>query len=98
MEVLDLPLDQQAAAQILLSLGRWGRLPETKGMVDWLKTELTRLDAANRRELNEAITRQRQGGSQVVEDLLRMAEEADDKAEKIRANLDLAKQRKGVQT
>ena len=78
--------DQHATLNILASLARFSTLPETRGMRDWLKSELARLDAANRLEVGPVELRQRQGACQVLEKLFEIAENADKTAEKIRAN------------
>jgi hypothetical protein len=78
--------DPQAAIRILSSVARFATLPETMGMREWLKAEMERLDAANRREVNPVDLRQRQGACQVIEDIFRIADEADRTIEKIRAN------------
>jgi hypothetical protein len=78
--------DPQAAIRILSSVARFATLPETMGMREWLKAEMERLDAANRREVNPVDLRQRQGACQVIEDIFRIADEADRTIDKIRAN------------
>ena len=78
--------DQHATLSILASIARFSTLPETRGMRDWLKSELDRLDAVNRKELDGIEFRQRQGACQVLEKLFEIAENADKTAEKIRAN------------
>ena len=85
--MIDVPQDPQEAMQVYLALSRFERMPETRPLVDWLTAELTRLDAANRNEPVDVAFRQRQGACQVIGKLLKLAEEADNKAEKIRANL-----------
>ena len=85
--MINLPQDQTKAMQVLLSMGRFARLPETQGMVSWLKTELMRLDTANRHEPDEIVYRQRQGACQLLEDIFNTADGADRKAELIRTNL-----------
>ena len=93
--MLNLPDDQQDAMTVLISLDRFVRFPEMQPAVSWLRAELTRLDGMNRKEASEAGFRQRQGGGQVLDDLLRLSDGADKQAEQIRATL--LKQRKGVQ-
>jgi len=78
--------DPQAAIRILSSVARFATLPETMGMREWLKAEMERLHAANRREVNPVDLRQRQGACQVIEDIFRIADEADRTIDKIRAN------------
>jgi hypothetical protein len=78
--------DQSAALSILSSIARFSTLPETLGMMEWLKSELERLDAANRIELDKDIMRQRQGACQTLEKLLELTATADKTADKIRAN------------
>lgn len=78
--------DPNTAIRILSSVSRFAVLSEVVGMRDWLKSELARLDAANRRELDEVTYRQRQGACQLLESLFAMAETADETVEKIRAN------------
>lgn len=87
--------DPSANLSTLLSIGRFSRLPETRGMVEWLKVELARLDTLNRKETDDAILRQRQGACQVLEAILKIADEADSKAEQIRAII-MSKSSKGV--
>ncbi len=78
--------DPNQAVSILSSIGRFSALPETRGMRDWLKSELQRLDAANRIEMDKTVFRQRQGACQVLEKLFEIADTSDGKIEKIRAN------------
>lgn len=85
--------DPSTNMNTLLSIGRFGRLPETAGMVAWLKSELIRLDTANRVELDGNIIRQQQGACQALADILGLVEQADNKAEQIRVNIS---KRKGV--
>lgn len=84
--MITLPQDSQRKLQVLAALGRWIRFPETRQMVEWLQGELQRLDTVNRREIEDITYRQRQGAAQAIAELLRMAEEADTTAEKIRIN------------
>jgi hypothetical protein len=86
--VIDLPSnDPHAALSILASVSRFSTLSETRGMRDWLKSELMRLHQANQYELDNTIYRQRQGACQVLAKLFEIAETADEKADKIQANL-----------
>jgi hypothetical protein len=80
---------------VLISLDRFMRFPEMQPAVNWLRRELARLDGLNRKEAKNAVVRQRQGASQVLDDLLRLSDGADKQAEQIRATL---LKRKGVQT
>jgi hypothetical protein len=73
-------------ASILSSIARFATLPETRGMYDWLKAELDRLDAANRGEMDQAVFRQQQGACQVLGDIFKIAETASEAVDKIRAN------------
>lgn len=78
--------DPNVTLSVLASLSRFSTLPETRGMKEWLRNELTRLDEANRHEPDKDVFRQRQGACQVLEALFKLAETADVTAEKIRAN------------
>lgn len=78
--------DQNVTLSVLASLSRFSTLPETRGMRDWLRDELGRLDAANRNEPDEVAFRQRQGACQVIQAIFTAIETADRTAEKIRAN------------
>jgi hypothetical protein len=92
--MIDIPNnDQNQALSILASISRFATLPETMAMREWLTSELARLDASNRRESGETLLWQ-QGACQVLEKLIRLQEEADDKVQKIRTNIN---NRKGVQ-
>lgn len=90
--MLSVPTDQNEAQRILSSIGRWGSSPETYGMIEWVKSELARLDRLNRRELDNDVMRQRQGACQILEELLEKAEKAAEQAEQIRK----FQQRKGA--
>ena len=81
-----LPQDQSMALSTLLSLRRFSQLPETQQMREWLRQELSRLDAANRREISDVSYRQRQGACQVLDSLFKLAEEADGKIAQMRDN------------
>jgi len=81
--MFSLPTDQSEAERVLSAIGRWGSSPDS-AMVEWLATELDRLDRLNRTEPDEVKLRQRQGACQVLEFLLKKAESATGEAEKIR--------------
>jgi hypothetical protein len=90
--MLDLSGNQHEALQAVTAIGRWGAIPETRPMVDWIRAELARLDRANRSEQDETILRQQQGAAKALEDILRLADEAGEKAGAIQNSI----QRKGV--
>ena len=92
--MLNLPDDQQSAMAVLISLSKFARFDEMQPAVNWLRGELARLDGLNRKETSDAVFRQRQGGGQALDDLLRLSDGADKQAEQIRATL---LKRKGVQ-
>jgi hypothetical protein len=52
-----------------------------------LKSELARLDAANRIEVDKTVFRQRQGACQVLEKLFQFADTSDGKIDQIRKNI-----------
>jgi len=70
----------------LSSLARYSTLPETMGMREWIDAELERLDAMNRREMDQVVFRQRQGACMVLEAIKELSKTASEKLEKIRAN------------
>ncbi len=80
--------DPNAAISILASISRFGVLTETRGMLDWLRAELARLDRLNRHEINIDVFRQRQGACQLLEKIIEdYIETADNKIEQIRSNI-----------
>lgn len=85
--MLSLPTKQEDALRVLSSIIRFSHSPDNRGMLEWLEQEQARLDKANRHELDPILFRQRQGACQALEVILTEAEEADQKAEKIRAAL-----------
>ncbi len=82
--MIQLPTDQRDAHRLLKSLGRFAVSPDVAEVRDWLKAELERLDAASRDELDHGRDLQMQGARQVLAELFKHMETAEEKAEKIR--------------
>jgi len=91
--MIDVPQKPEEALNALSSISRFGVLSELRGMRDWLKKELDRLDEINEIEMDKTVFRQRQGACQVLRKILKLAETSDGKIEQIRAN---AANKKGV--
>ena len=68
--------DRRAVLELYEAMHRFGGFPETRSMVKWLESELSRLDAANREEVVDVVFKQRQGACQVLEKILTMVEDA----------------------
>ena len=85
--MIDVPQKPEEALSALSSISRFAVLSEMRGMRDWLKSELARLDAANRIEMEETVFRQRQGACQVLGKLFELADTADGKIDQIRKNI-----------
>jgi hypothetical protein len=85
--MIEIPQKPEEALNVLSSLSRFAVLSETRGMRDWLKSELARLDAANRIEVDKTVFRQRQGACQVLEKLFQFADTSDGKIDQIRKNI-----------
>lgn len=68
------PQDPRAALKLYSAMYCFGGFAETRDMVivNWLETELLRLDKANRNEEVDAVLKQRQGACQVLEKILSM--------------------------
>ena len=84
--MIEIPLDPHEAIAVLSSLSRFGTLPETRAMREWMRAELARLDRANRRDADPVSIYQRQGACQALEAIERLIETADEKVEKIKSN------------
>lgn len=89
--MIDIPQDPHKAVNVLMSISRFSRLQETQQMAEWLRAERERMDGLNRKELNEAVFRQRQGVCQTLDALVKLMETADEKAANIRMNLSKGK-------
>lgn len=77
------PQDQKEALLLYKAMNCFQRFAETRSVVDWLDSELKRLDAANRREPEDATFRQRQGACQVLGKILSMLAESSEKVDKL---------------
>jgi hypothetical protein len=64
---------------------RFRNIQETRDMVNWLESELNRLDIANRDEEVDAKFKQRQGACQVLEVILTMAAGSSNKIDALEA-------------
>lgn len=80
------PIDQKEALRLYKAMNCFRLVPETQAMANWLKSELKFLDTANRNEQVDVVFRQRQGASQVIEKILSMVENSQEKINKIEAS------------
>jgi hypothetical protein len=82
------PQDTKAALKLYKAMYRFGGFAETRSMVEWLESELSRLDAANRSEEVDGVFRQRQGAGQVLEKILSMVAGSSDMVNKLEATIE----------
>lgn len=75
------PQDPKEAMMLYRAMSHFRDNPEIRPMANWFKTELERLDKANRSESIDANFRQAQGGCQVLEDITKMVESSREKEE-----------------
>lgn len=76
MVLIQEPQDKRTVLELYEAMHRFGNFPETRRMVMWLESELSRLDAANRDEEVDVVFRQRQGACQALEKILTMVKKA----------------------
>jgi hypothetical protein len=81
MVLMQDPQDRRTVLELYRAMHRFGSFPETRSIVKWLESELSRLDAANRDEEVDVVFRQRQGACQVLETILTMVAKAPKKIE-----------------
>jgi hypothetical protein len=68
------PQDPKEAMMLYRAMSHFQNNPEIRPMAIWFRTELKRLDKANRKEPIDANFRQRQGSCQVLEKIIKMVE------------------------
>jgi hypothetical protein len=73
------PQDPKVARRLYSSMNHFRNLPETRIMVEWLESELLRLDKANRHEEVDDAFKRKQGACQVLEKILSMVSASSDK-------------------
>jgi len=73
------PQDAKVARRLYSSMNHFRNLPETRPMVEWLESELLRLDKSNRHEEVDDAFKRKQGSCQVLEKILSMVSASPEK-------------------
>jgi len=79
--MIDFPslTDIKDKLRLAKSLAFINRADECKPFVMWLQDSMSRMERLQRRELDETVMRQRQGGLQAIESILREIQSGDER-------------------
>ena len=77
--MVNAPQDPKEAMMLYRAMSHFQNNLEIRPMANWFRTELERLDKANRNETIDVNFRQTQGGCQVLEDIIKMVESSREK-------------------
>uniref|UniRef100_A0A6M3KXI7 Uncharacterized protein n=1 Tax=viral metagenome TaxID=1070528 RepID=A0A6M3KXI7_9ZZZZ len=93
--MLSIPNDLDLARNVYSSLLAFSRIPETKPMMLWLKSELDRLDMVSRHERDTNVAGELRGARQCLEFLFESIAVSSEKASRITDNIN---KNKGVRS